>query len=153
MDRSYGAVVFDTSGNGTDEEPRYLIVHHANGQHWGFTKGHREGVEKPMETARREIAEEAGISVTFVDGFSTEASWILPEGRPKIVRYFLARYTGPCRDPLADIGNEILDTLWLPYSACRDKLSYQSARDVLDQAQSFISRAFLQKNATHPLPD
>jgi 8-oxo-dGTP pyrophosphatase MutT (NUDIX family) len=45
---------------GTDG-PRVLLIHDRHGN-WGFPKGHVESGEDPADAARREIAEEAGLT-------------------------------------------------------------------------------------------
>lgn len=50
----------------TQEGIRFLIVQQING-HWSFPKGHPENGETPLETARREIFEECGVtSITCI---------------------------------------------------------------------------------------
>jgi 8-oxo-dGTP pyrophosphatase MutT (NUDIX family) len=57
--------------------------------HWDFPKGIREAGEEPMQTAIREVAEEAGITELAFDWgdrfFETG-----PYSRGKIARYFIA---------------------------------------------------------------
>ncbi len=89
-----------------------------------------------METARREVGEEGGVLVDFLDGFECRAEWTLPDGRPKKVGYFLARQSGSraCGGP----EGEILAREWLPYSAAMKRITYQSGRDVLKKAAEFL---------------
>lgn len=57
-DRSYGVVpvVRDEHGN-----YKYLIVKQSP-KHWSFPRGHKEKGEEPMDAARRELTEEAGVT-------------------------------------------------------------------------------------------
>lgn len=59
-------------------------------RNWDFPKGLRESGETPLEAARREVAEETGITdLTFDWGERfTETG---PYNRGKVARYFLAR--------------------------------------------------------------
>ena len=129
-DYSWGAVVVDLSR-------RYLLVLHASGNHWDHPKGHAESGETPYQTALREIAEEAHIEAEIIDGFQTEASWVLPDGRGKKVVYYLARRKSECG--LTGPPGEILDTVWLSYREARERITYQSGKDVLDRAEEFLS--------------
>ena len=63
-EKSCGAVVFTMVG----DTLKYLLVHSVNG-FWGFPKGHVEAGESEYDTAKREIREETGVNVTFIDGF------------------------------------------------------------------------------------
>jgi 8-oxo-dGTP pyrophosphatase MutT (NUDIX family) len=52
-----------------EEENRFLIIEGKNGKAWGFPKGHTEGDENEIETARRELFEETGIkNVQLIEG-------------------------------------------------------------------------------------
>ncbi|MGA7862300.1 MAG: NUDIX domain-containing protein [Thermoplasmata archaeon] len=51
-----GAVVVEP------KERRFLLLHEPAEERWGFPKGHVEPGETLLETARREVAEECGLS-------------------------------------------------------------------------------------------
>ena len=57
-DQSFGAVVVHRI---LSEEPLFLLVKQTGG-YWSFPKGHRENNETAMETAKRELAEETGVT-------------------------------------------------------------------------------------------
>ena len=128
-DRSWGAVVFD-------HRRRYLLIHHAGGNHWDHPKGHADPGEAHRDTALREIREEAQINAEIIDGFNTEVGWILPNGRPKTVVYYLARRTGDCNQEGPE--GEILGKTWLSYTQAREKITYDAGKDVLDRAEEFL---------------
>ncbi len=72
----------------TVEGPRYLLLRAY--RHWDFPKGMVEAGEEPLAAARREVAEETGISaLDFAWGevFRETA----PYARGKVARYYLAR--------------------------------------------------------------
>lgn len=56
-----GVIVFRRKDN------RFLIVKNRTSQFWGFPKGHQEDGETTIETAIRELKEEAGISIKDTD--------------------------------------------------------------------------------------
>jgi 8-oxo-dGTP pyrophosphatase MutT (NUDIX family) len=60
--------------------------------HWDFPKGIRERGEEPLEAAKREVAEETGVTELSFDWgdryFETG-----PYSRGKIARYFIAQTT------------------------------------------------------------
>ena len=128
-DLAWGAVVVDPSR-------RFLLVLHASGNHWDSPKGHAEPGESPRETALREIREEAQIEARIIEGFQEQAGWILPDGRPKKVTYFLALRTGNAEKQGPE--GEILETIWLSYEEAREKITYESGKTVLDKAQAFL---------------
>ena len=55
-DKAIGVIVYFEFPRST----KYLIVKHKKG-HWSFAKGHKEKDESSIQTARRELFEEAGI--------------------------------------------------------------------------------------------
>lgn len=44
-----------------------LLVQHTHGGHRSFSKGHREPGESDIQTAKRELFEETGISIDALD--------------------------------------------------------------------------------------
>ncbi len=58
---SYGVVLFRTR-----EKREVLLIQQQNGD-WGFPKGHPEAGESDMETLKRELAEETGITELQID--------------------------------------------------------------------------------------
>lgn len=133
-DRSWGAVVVDNADAGA--ERLYLLVKLASGNHWDSPKGHPETDESPLACARREIREEAGVEVRFLEDFVKEVSWILPDGRPKDVGYFLAVRTGTVQTGGPE--NEILDIAWLPFEEAMERVTYESGRVVLQAAREAL---------------
>jgi 8-oxo-dGTP pyrophosphatase MutT (NUDIX family) len=80
---SAGAVVI----HGWGDQRRYLLLRCF--QYWDFPKGMVEKGEAPLDTARREIAEEASLedlSFPWGDQFTETA----PYGDGKVARYYLA---------------------------------------------------------------
>jgi bis(5'-nucleosidyl)-tetraphosphatase len=62
-EESYGFVVVHKSTEGD----RFLLVRQLT--NWSFPKGHSEGDEMPVETARRELEEECGLTeISIVEG-------------------------------------------------------------------------------------
>ena len=50
--------------NKSSGEPEFLILQHRYGKYWSFPKGRMEKGETFLDTAKREIHEETGISAT-----------------------------------------------------------------------------------------
>ncbi|WP_293155552.1 MULTISPECIES: NUDIX domain-containing protein [unclassified Microcoleus] len=77
---------------GKEAERLFLLIQHQAG-HWAFPKGHANPGETPAETARREFAEETGISdFEMLDEPSfTEHYSFVKDGEEidKTVTYFL----------------------------------------------------------------
>jgi len=58
-EKSCGAIVYRKSHGNIE----ILLIKHVNSGHWSFPKGHVEGSETEIETAKREIKEETAIDV------------------------------------------------------------------------------------------
>lgn len=134
---SAGAVVFhqDPAKGGR----RYLVLNYPAG-HWDFPKGAVEKGETEQEAARREIREETGLKVeTFIADFrkKIEYRYRRSEGLShKQVIFFLARAD---RDDVK-ISFEHSGFEWLTYEQSTRRLTFENARNVLRDANDFLSK-------------
>jgi bis(5'-nucleosidyl)-tetraphosphatase len=80
---------FGFSANLTSLE--ILLIKHVNSGHWSFPKGHVEGTETEVETAKREIKEETAIDVLIDPTFRETVSYFPKRDTQKTVVYFIAR--------------------------------------------------------------
>ena len=131
-EKSCGAVIFQE--NNTQRE--YLILTSTLG-HTTLCKGHVEGKETEHETARREIMEETGLTVDFVDGFREVITYAPKPGVTKDVVFFLACLSGgePSCQP-----EEVTEIRFLPFTEALAALTHQSDRDTLRKAHAFLER-------------
>ena len=135
-EKSCGAVVYARTAKGV----RFALVHSRNG-YWSFPKGHVEAEETERETAAREVWEETGLRVRFVDGFrETDTHRLIREGRPNAVKdivYFLAECDDPT--PCPQDATEVAGVALLDYDSALSVLRTDDAsRRILEQARQFI---------------
>ena len=133
---SCGAVLYTR----VEGEIKYLIIKQRGG-HYGFPKGHMEGNETEYETARREVKEEVGITVTdFVEGFRTSDEYILPHKRctKKRVILFLAEYTD---QRIVIQKKELFGASLYSYDEAMKLLSFDGSRRMLSEAHEFLKKA------------
>ena len=132
-ERSCGAIVF-TRRNG---ELLFVVVQEMAGA-YSYPKGHMEGDETEMETARREVYEEVGLRPTFLPGFREEDEYDLAEkpGTRKRVVYFLAEFG---QEPLTPRPGEIRRVLLLPYQEALPYFEHESSRRILTAAYDFLT--------------
>ena len=129
-EKSTGAVIF------TEENTvrNYLVLHSTLG-HTTLCKGHAEGSETEHETAVREIMEETGLTVDFVDGFREVITYSPRPGRVKDVVFFLARVSGG--EPVCQ-PEEVEAIRFLPFGEALAALTHGSDRDTLQKAHAFL---------------
>lgn len=128
-----GAVVF-TRENGS---VKYLIIQNMKGI-YGFPKGHMEMGETEHETALREIFEETGIKVEFLDGFRYDDIHPIPEtpGVMKHIVYFAAEYSGQTPTYQTE---ELTGVQLMSYDEVMPAFQYENSREILKAAHAFIT--------------
>ena len=135
-EKSCGAVVFCQK----DNDIKYLLVCE-HGGYWVFPKGHMEAGESEHETALREVKEETGLEVAFVDGFRVKDEHSLArEGRPNTIKqtvYFLAKYENQAFVPQE---SEISKIVLLDFEAAMATLQFDSFKHILTQAHNFLEQ-------------
>ena len=132
QDKACGAVVFKCEGG----EVKYYVIEQQNGV-FGFPKGHVEGNEMELETARREILEETGLSVHFIDGFREEQNYYIPEiDAMKNVVCFLAEAGD---DTPAAQESEIKKIYLVPFDKARSLITFDDTRKIFEDANAFLA--------------
>jgi 8-oxo-dGTP pyrophosphatase MutT (NUDIX family) len=117
----------------------FLLLHYFSG-HWDFPKGNKERGENYIETIRREIKEETGISdLNFIDGFVKEISYkYLRQNQliSKKVVYFLARTNS--KDVV--LSSEHTDFVWDHYESALKRLTYKKSKEILTEGYKFLKK-------------
>lgn len=129
-EKSCGAVIFSAQGT----RRSYLTLHSTQG-HWTLCKGHVEGDETEHRTAVREIREETGLTVEFIDGFRQVITYAPRPGCVKDVVFFLGRRAGGA---LTCQPEEVAEAVFLPFNKAIERLTHPSDRDVLAAAEAFL---------------
>lgn len=129
-EKSCGAVIF------REENTRrfYLILKSTQG-HTTLCKGHVEKNETEHETAAREIMEETGLTVDFIDGFREVITYSPFENCTKDVVFFLGKVSG---GRLACQPEEVADARFLPFEAALESLTHASDKAILQEARRFL---------------
>ena len=135
-EKSCGAVVYCQE----DNEIRYLLAYERSG-YWVFPKGHMEEGESEHDTALREVKEETGLDVTFVEGFRMlDEHNLAREGRPNTIKqtvYFLARYE---EQEFVPQETEISKIALMDYETAMETLQFDSFKQILTQAHWFLNK-------------
>ena len=135
MEKSCGFVLFNS-----DE---FLLIQHptkSNGDegHWDFPKGHVEGNETELETAKRELIEETGIAeFRIFNGFRHRIEYNFSKDNrivSKEVIFFLAESS--IKD--VKLSSEHQNFIWLNFNLAYSKLTYANAKEVLAAVKIFL---------------
>ena len=127
---SYGAIVIEPSEKG----PAVLMVGGYRG--WTFPKGHQDLGETPIETAKREILEETGLSVDIDSGFSRVVKSARPQDE-NTVTFFAGRSLLGLKAPTAQVS-EVAMAAWIPVSYALDLIGYPPDKEALLDALSYF---------------
>lgn len=126
--KSCGAVVFYKN--------KVLVEHMVKG-HYSLPKGFVEEFDKDeLATAKREIKEETGLDVTFIEGFRKEINYSHKKGKVKKVVFFLATTD---TDKVTPQEEEVSDIYFLTPLDCMLTLSYDSERKLIAEAARYYS--------------
>jgi ADP-ribose pyrophosphatase YjhB (NUDIX family) len=108
-------------------EPRFLLVRASRPPYdWVLPKGHIERGETPEETARREVAEEAGVDAAVHSALGDQSFEV--RGRMIHVRYFAMRYAG-------DVARqESREVRWGSLAECEQMLPIEDVRALVRRA-------------------
>ena len=141
LEKSAGAVVFRHQ----DKNIEYLLLHYpstakAPKDYWDFPKGHVEKGEKEIDTARREIAEETGLTdINFVEGFKSLIRYFFRFKGENILK-FVTFYLAEAKMGEVKVSDEHLGYKWLPYQEALQQLKFKNAKDVLKKANEFLTK-------------
>lgn len=139
---SVGAFLYKIENN----EIFFLLVYSKRNNEWGFPKGHIEPDETEIETAKREIKEETGITdIEFINKFrcidTYKIKGTLSNTKNRIIDknviYYLARTK---EDFKGSVDDEIGQGKWLNYNQSIEFLKYDNQKQLLKSAYIFIRR-------------
>ncbi len=132
FERSAGIIVFRVE-NG---KPMYLLLKHPS--YWGFPKGHLEDGETEEDTARRELAEETGLTgVEIVPDFREVIEYWFKRGGDSIhkkVIFFLAKTD----NPELKLSSEHEEAGWFDFHEAERRARYRSQRALLKKAHEKV---------------
>lgn len=129
-EKSCGAIVWRKYQDFGKEKTEYLIIKHRGGHH-SFPKGHVEKCDRgEIDTARREILEETGLTVDIDTTFRMINTYSPKRGIVKDVIYFSAELT-PIDQEVVIQEEELSTSQWLTLDLAMDQVSYFSDKKIL----------------------
>lgn len=132
-ERSAGAIVYRKENN----QVFFLLLWYCAG-HWDFPKGNIEKGEKEIDTVKREVYEETGITdLEFVFGFREKIQYYYRRGREKIYKEVIF-YLAKTRQKEVRLSYEHKGYEWLPFEQAYKKVTYPSSKEVLRKAYEYL---------------
>ncbi len=104
----------------------------------GLPKGHLDGSETPEEAAKREVAEETGVTAELIEKLGEVEYSYERRGRRRAKRvvFYLFEYRS---GSLEDHDQEIEDARWMPLEEAVEALTYPGEREIVRRALSRLS--------------
>jgi 8-oxo-dGTP pyrophosphatase MutT (NUDIX family) len=135
FERSAGVLLFRE----TDEGRVFLLLDY--GSHWDFPKGHVEAGEDDVTAARRELQEETGITqADILDGFAKEISYIFRSRKGGLIKKTVVFYLARTGEASVTLSHEHVGFAWLPADAALKRLSYATARSLMQSAVEHLNQ-------------
>ncbi len=136
-DEAFGVIpVFKEPG-----QTLFLLIQH-NAGHWAFPKGHAEKGETEVETALRELAEEAGITDVELDTsrvFQERYTKTWRGNARRLVVKTVRYYIGTVANQRVNIqAAEIQSHRWATADEARKMITYSESRKLLEEAARYL---------------
>ena len=133
-ERSAGFVLFRL-----DESNRRLYLLLDYGKHWDYPKGHLEKGEDELTAARRELKEETGITqIKIIEGFRHDIEYYFHSSRNGNIRKQVAFFIAKTDQTDVILSEEHLAAEFLPFDKAMERLTFDSAKQVLQKAEQFL---------------
>jgi len=124
---------------------KVLVVHQIsyrgkNDTFWILPKGHAEGDESPIEAARRELAEETGVTKVKILAEPTIDIQYSFRHEDVLVKKSVKYFVGICSSTETTLSQpeEIKEIAWLDFDAAFDRLTHQNSKDILEQTKTLL---------------
>lgn len=125
----------------------WVVLHYPSG-HWDFPKGHLEKEEKPIETVKREVKEETGITqLKFYPQFQKSIQYFFnpqkyqkTKNQPQLTLKKVIFYLAETPQKELHLSPEHLAIRWLETEEAMKTLTFKEAKNLLKEAVDYLKR-------------
>lgn len=141
IEHSAGSIIFRKDKEG---KRYYLLLNYptrarSKSEYWDLPKGHIEQGESSLDTVKREVFEETGISgINFVEGFKETIKYFFRVEEKNIFKTVVF-YLAETKKEKIVISEEHKGFKWLPFKEALNQLTFKNAKDVLKKAEKYLS--------------
>ncbi len=130
---SAGAIIFFKNKG----EYNFLLLQYI-GKYWEYARGHVEPGESEIETAKREIFEEAGLkNLDFVNGFKTKSVFQY-EYKKKKYNKEVVLFLAESKSNKVKISHEHIGYIWLPAKQALKRITFDNSKKAFKDALDFL---------------
>ena len=122
------------------DKVEFLLLKHDNSGHWDFPKGKIEKGETKIQAAQRELFEEAGAKAKIHDKFEKSFEYFFKDYDGELAKKTVYFFVGKAVYKHVTISKEHVDFAWLEYDDAYDRLTYDNAKLVLEEANKFLAK-------------
>ncbi|UCG95637.1 MAG: NUDIX domain-containing protein [archaeon] len=134
-ENSAGAVVFRKDKDG---RILYLLLGYEHkSKYLGFPRGNIEQDETEKQTAMREVKEETGLNVRFLEGFREKVHWFYRREGDTVSKT-LVLFLAEAESDQVTVSEEHVGYKWLTFEQAIDQLQFENSRSILRKAQDFL---------------
>ena len=132
LERSAGVLLYRDRA-----DPQFLLLDY--GKHWDYAKGHVEEGEDDLTAAKRELAEETGITdATFEPDFRHEMTYFFRHKKKGLVKKTVVFFLAETTATEFTLSHEHVGAEFLSYEPALKRVTYDNAKEALRAAKAFL---------------
>ncbi len=110
-------------------------------ENWSFPKGWPDKGESDLGAAKRETAEEAGITkIKQINNFKEESKYSFRNSSGELISKTVTWFLGETKQKAVKVSWEHAGFEWQPYSKAMEQLTYNSDEIILKKAEKYLKR-------------
>jgi bis(5'-nucleosidyl)-tetraphosphatase len=108
-------------------------------ENWSFPKGWPDKGESDLDAAKRETAEEAGITqIKQIAGFKATSKYSFQDSKGELISKTVTWFLGETKQKAVKVSWEHAGFEWLAYAEAMEQLTYRSDKTVLEKAEKYL---------------